>query len=118
VVCYFSYANTCWRAAECLLDVYYEYVFGSSACTQFITDSESTTYFCLNLPKSVISRFANDIKRDPHLASFPFSLDVLIADEVINQWQRDMQKQRSALKQLVSDLGGDQNLVPVYAKEL
>ncbi|KAK2766863.1 hypothetical protein FQN54_006177 [Arachnomyces sp. PD_36] len=81
-------------------EVYYEYVLGLSACTQFITNFESTTYFCLNLPKSVIRRFTDDIKRDPRLASYPFYLEILTSDEVLKLWQRDMKEQRSMLKKL------------------
>jgi hypothetical protein len=107
-----GYTSTRRRAAEGKTrpEIYYEYVFTSCACTQFVAEAESTTYFCLNLPKSVLSRLTNDVRREPHLARLPFYLDVLTADEVMKQWQRGMQKRRSTLKRLVSGLRI--NLVP------
>jgi hypothetical protein len=72
------------------------------ACMQFFSDFKSNTYFCLNLPVSILTRFADDVRADSRLSNRLFYLDVIVADEVMKKWQRDMKTQRDTLKTLVS----------------
>jgi hypothetical protein len=71
---------------------------------QFSSDFSINTYFCLNLPVSILTRFVNDLSADANLINRLFYFDVIVADEVMRKWQRDMKTQRDKLKTLVGSM--------------
>ncbi|OTA01141.1 hypothetical protein A9Z42_0014550 [Trichoderma parareesei] len=83
-------------------DVCYEYIPQEKkhSCTQMSTDFQSTTYFFLDLPAAVLTRFMRDVAEDGKLSTSFFYLDTLIADEAMRTWQKDIARKRTALKSL------------------
>ncbi|KAL9072186.1 MAG: hypothetical protein Q9157_005198 [Trypethelium eluteriae] len=84
-----------------IVETFYEFVMDVPACMQFFSDFRSNTYFCLNLPTTILTRFISDIGADSILANRLFYLDIILADEIMRKWQRDMEEPRETLKTLV-----------------
>lgn len=86
--------------------MFYEYIpqERSHSCTQLSTDFGFTTYFCLNLPGSVLARLMRDVAIDARLLTRFLYLESLIADEAMRTWQRDIALKRTELKSLVRNL--------------
>ncbi|ETS05347.1 hypothetical protein M419DRAFT_126905 [Trichoderma reesei RUT C-30] len=84
------------------VDVFYEYIplEKKHSCTQMSTDFQSTTYFFLDLPAAVLTRFMRDVAEECKLSTSFFYLDTLIADEAMRTWQKDIARKRTALKSL------------------
>ncbi|KAH0496822.1 hypothetical protein TgHK011_004167 [Trichoderma gracile] len=87
-----------------IFDVFYEYIPQEKkhSCTQMSTDFQSTTYFFLDLPLSVLTRFTRDVAEDGKVSTRFFYLDALIADEAMRTWQKDIARKRTALKSLLN----------------
>ncbi|OAL31700.1 hypothetical protein AYO20_08093 [Fonsecaea nubica] len=68
--------------------------FAATACTQVSTSlaTGSSIYFCLNFPPSAVPRLAL------HNLRVPFKLDVVVADETLRLWQREMATIRGRMK--------------------
>ncbi|KIW80344.1 hypothetical protein Z517_06959 [Fonsecaea pedrosoi CBS 271.37] len=75
-------------------DMLYEYAPAATACTQVSTSlaTGSSIYFCLNFPPSAVPRLAL------HNLRVPFKLDVVVADETLRLWQREMATIRGRMK--------------------
>jgi hypothetical protein len=83
--------------------MFYEYIPQEKkhSCTQLSIDNDSTTYFFLDLPGSVLARFMGDVAGDAKLSTRFFYMDTLIADEAMRTWQKDIALKRTELKSLV-----------------
>ncbi|PTB43729.1 uncharacterized protein TrAFT101_002281 [Trichoderma asperellum] len=84
------------------LDIFYEYIPQEKkhSCTQLSIANNSTTYFFLDLPGSVLARFMGDVARDSKLSTRFFYMDTLIADEAMRTWQKNIALKRTELKSL------------------
>ncbi|KAH8121027.1 hypothetical protein LI328DRAFT_172363 [Trichoderma asperelloides] len=84
------------------LDIFYEYIpqERKHSCTQLSLANNSTTYFFLDLPASVLARFMGDLARDSKLSTRFFYMDTLIADEAMRTWQKNIALKRTELKSL------------------
>ncbi|KAK6444501.1 hypothetical protein FP744_10000749 [Trichoderma asperellum] len=83
-------------------DIFYEYIpqERKHSCTQLSLANNSTTYFFLDLPASVLARFMGDLARDSKLSTRFFYMDTLIADEAMRTWQKNIALKRTELKSL------------------
>ncbi|KAL7950102.1 hypothetical protein V8C42DRAFT_309493 [Trichoderma barbatum] len=83
-------------------EVFYEYIPQEKkhSCTQISRGLNSTTYFFLDLPGSVLARFVGDVAKDARLSIRFFYLDTLIMDEGMRTWQKDIALKRTELKSL------------------
>ncbi|KIN03010.1 hypothetical protein OIDMADRAFT_27483 [Oidiodendron maius Zn] len=84
--------------------------------TQLITDSNTATYFCINIPPSLKDRIFDAVKSSPSLACMPFFIDMLILDDLLASYRVAITDQRASLRAVERDM--DSSTIESRTKKL